>query len=80
MNGVTNLSEGSLVRIAPRELVTDDPDRIRHMLHVRTKYRRGENYKGLRFDPARDNLLSQRDDKEHARLRSIMASGVWRPI
>lgn len=33
-------------------------------------------YLGLRFDPSRDNLLSQRDEALHLKLRSRMAPGV----
>ncbi|KIV98397.1 uncharacterized protein PV09_09770 [Verruconis gallopava] len=32
-------------------------------------------YKGLRFDPSRDNLLSQQDDKLHSELRSKLSAG-----
>lgn len=34
-------SVGSLVRVGPNELVTDDPDVMRRMMAVRSAYTRG---------------------------------------
>jgi hypothetical protein len=31
---------------------------------------------GMRLDPSRDNVLSQRDDQKHGALRAKMAAGV----
>lgn len=31
---------------------------------------------GMRFDPSRDNVLSERDDDKHNELRAKMAAGV----
>ncbi|KAL1845060.1 hypothetical protein VTK73DRAFT_1208 [Phialemonium thermophilum] len=66
---------GSLARIGPNELVTDDPDVLRKMMSVRSPYTRGPWYDAMRFDPERDNLFSMRDEAEHARLRGKMAPG-----
>ncbi|KAK3348834.1 cytochrome P450 [Lasiosphaeria hispida] len=66
---------GSLARIGPNELVTDDPELLRRMMAVRSAYTRGPWYDALRFDPTRDNLLSQRDDVAHNQLRAKMAAG-----
>ncbi|KAK3685320.1 cytochrome P450 [Podospora appendiculata] len=66
---------GSLVRIGPNELVTDDPDVLRRMMAVRSPYTRGPWYDAMRFDPARDNLLSTRDDVAHTNMRAKMAAG-----
>ena len=67
---------GSLARIGPNMLVTDDPALMRRMNTVRSHYRRSNWYVGLRFDPNRDNVLSQEDEEKHFELRSKMAVGV----
>ncbi|KAE8453907.1 hypothetical protein EG329_007683 [Mollisiaceae sp. DMI_Dod_QoI] len=66
---------GSLVRVGPNDLVTDDPDILRKMMAVRSPYTRGPWYDAMRFDPTRDNLLSMRDEEAHTKLRSKMAAG-----
>ncbi|PHH79236.1 hypothetical protein CDD80_5320 [Ophiocordyceps camponoti-rufipedis] len=66
---------GSITRIGPNDLVTSDPDLMRRMLHVRTPYKRSDWYDGMRLDPSKDNVLSQRDDDLHGKLRSKMAAG-----
>lgn len=66
---------GSLVRIGPNMLITDDPALMRRMNTVRSPYRRSDWYIGLRFDPSRDNILSQMDEETHTELRTKMAVG-----
>ncbi|KAF2868641.1 cytochrome P450 [Massariosphaeria phaeospora] len=66
---------GSLARIGPNELVTDDPEVLRRMMAVRSTYTRGAWYDAMRFDPGRDNLFSMRDEAAHTKLRSKMAAG-----
>nr|XP_036576508.1 benzoate 4-monooxygenase cytochrome p450 [Colletotrichum truncatum]KAF6783265.1 benzoate 4-monooxygenase cytochrome p450 [Colletotrichum truncatum] len=66
---------GSLVRIGPNDLVTSDPDLMKHMLNVRTKYKRSNWFDAMRLDPGKDNILSTRDDEVHSMLRSRMAAG-----
>ncbi|KAF2112117.1 cytochrome P450 [Lophiotrema nucula] len=66
---------GSLVRIGPNELVTDDPEVLRKMMAVRSPYTRGPWYDAMRFEPGKDNLLCMRDEEEHMRLRNKMAAG-----
>lgn len=48
---------------------------MKRMLNVRTKYRRSSWYDGMRLDPTKDNVLSQRNDDLHASTRSKMAAG-----
>lgn len=67
---------GSLVRVGPNDLVTDDPDVLRKIMATRSAYTRGPWYDAMRFDPGRDNLLSTRDEKAHIKLRNKMAAGV----
>ncbi|KAI9733771.1 MAG: hypothetical protein M1818_007185 [Claussenomyces sp. TS43310] len=66
---------GSLARIGPDQLVTSDVGIMRKMLAVRSTYRRSDWYVGMRLDPSRDNVLSERDDDRHNELRAKMAAG-----
>ncbi|KAF2022501.1 cytochrome P450, partial [Setomelanomma holmii] len=66
---------GSLVRVGPNELITDDPDVMRRMMAVRSEYTRGHWYNAMRFDPTRDNLFSMRNEVAHTKLRAQMAAG-----
>lgn len=52
---------------------------MKHILNVRTEYRRSPWYDGMRFDPANNNILSWRDEDEHFKLRSKMSAGVRYP-
>ncbi|KAK1755440.1 cytochrome P450 [Echria macrotheca] len=70
-----NEKYGRLARIGPDTLVTSDPDLLRRMLGVRTRYRRSDWYDAMRLDPAKDNVLSMRDDDRHNELRAKMAAG-----
>ncbi|KAF5722727.1 pisatin demethylase (cytochrome P450) [Fusarium mundagurra] len=70
-----NEKYGSLVRIGPNELATDDPKLLRRMMSSRSAYTRGPWYNALRFEPGKDNLFSMRDDDAHAKLRNKMAAG-----
>ncbi|KAF1845545.1 cytochrome P450 [Cucurbitaria berberidis CBS 394.84] len=66
---------GSLARVGPNELITNDPDVMRRMMAVRSTYTRGHWYNAMKFDPTRDNLFSMRDEVAHTKLRSKMAAG-----
>ncbi|KAH8898627.1 cytochrome P450 [Thozetella sp. PMI_491] len=70
-----NEKYGSLVRIGPNELATDDPELLRRMMSIRSDYSRGPWYNALRFEPGKDNLFSMRDDDAHMKLRNKMAAG-----
>lgn len=67
---------GSLARVGPNELVTCDPEILRRVWGVRSKYTRGDFYDAVRFDPERDNLISMRSDAAHRALKEKMAAGV----
>ncbi|KAF4954313.1 hypothetical protein FGADI_5336 [Fusarium gaditjirri] len=70
-----NEKYGSLVRIGPNELATDDPKLLKRMMSSRSAYTRGPWYNALRFEPGKDNLFSMRDDDAHTKLRNKMAAG-----
>lgn len=67
---------GSLARVGPNELVTCDPEILRRVWGVRSRYTRGDFYDAVRFDPERDNLISMRSDAAHKALKEKMAPGV----
>jgi hypothetical protein len=67
---------GHVARIGPNTLVTDDPEVVKRMWAVRSRYKKGDFYDAVRFDPTRDNIISQRDDEVHNELRAKMAAGV----
>lgn len=56
--------------------MTDDPEIIKSLWAVRSKYKKSDWYDAVRFDPSRDNLISMRDDARHNELRAKMAAGV----
>lgn len=56
--------------------MTDDPAIQRHMAAPRSPFRRGRWFKGMKFDPRLDNLLSMSDEKAHATLRTKLMPGV----
>jgi cytochrome P450 len=45
------------------------------MTAPRSPFRRGHWYKGMKFDPRIDNLLSEQDEKRHAELRAKLMPG-----
>lgn len=49
---------------------------MKHILGARTLYRRSDWYDGMRFNPAKNNCLSWRDEDQHLKLRTKMAAGV----
>lgn len=49
---------------------------MRRMLGVRSMYTRSEWYIGMKFDPSRENVESERNEERHNQLRTKMAAGV----
>jgi len=67
---------GSPVRIGPDYIASDDPVIQRHMNAPRSPFTRGRWFRGMKFDPRQDNLLSIQDEKAHAELRTKVMPGV----
>lgn len=67
---------GSIVRVGPHQLLTDDPEVLRKMSGVRSPYRRSSFYDGMRLEPGVDHVLSERDENRHNELRAKMGAGV----
>jgi len=67
---------GSIVRVAPNELVTNDPEILKRISAVRSPYTRSNWYDGTRFEPDHDHVMSERNETRHNELRAKMAAGV----
>ncbi|KAK4145092.1 cytochrome P450 [Dichotomopilus funicola] len=66
---------GSLVRVGPNELITDNPDVLRRTMATKSRYVRGPWYEAFRMDPAMDNVLTMRDEEAHTALRNKILPG-----
>ncbi|KAF5565939.1 pisatin demethylase (cytochrome P450) [Fusarium pseudoanthophilum] len=65
---------GNIACVGPNDLITSDPDLMKQILNVRTRYKRSSWYEAMRLDPTKDNVLSQRNDDLHASTRLKMAA------
>lgn len=70
-----NQKYGSLVRIGPNDVITDDPEIIRRMNAARSKYRRSSWYNAMRMDPYLPSLFSLLDTDEHDKLKAQLSFG-----
>ncbi|RBR23745.1 uncharacterized protein FIESC28_03450 [Fusarium coffeatum] len=70
----TTKKYGSMVRIAPNSLMTSDATLWRRICAVRSPYVRADWYKGMRFEPDKDIVLTYSDEK-HTEMRSKLAAG-----
>jgi hypothetical protein len=66
---------GSVVRVAPNYVLTDDPVALRRISGARSKYSRDIWWTGVRMDPRKDNMLTTMDTAEHDWLKSKTANG-----
>jgi hypothetical protein len=67
---------GSLARIGPNHVITDDPGVMRRLLAARSGYERGPWFDSLRVDPHISNIISERNEKEHNKIRAKLAPSV----
>jgi hypothetical protein len=67
---------GSIVRIGPNQLITNDPEVFRRTSAVRSGYRRSNWYTGTRIEADHGHVLSERDEDRHNELRAKLAAGV----
>lgn len=68
-----NAKYGSVARIGPKHVITDDPDITRRILAARSGYVRGPWFDSVRIDPHIPNIVSERDVKKHGKIRSKLA-------
>lgn len=66
---------GSLIRIGPNEVVTDDPAIVKEMSSAHSTFKRGTWYLTGRFNPYHDNLFTILEPNPHkkAKARSLPA-------
>ena len=69
--------QGSIARIGPNTVVTNDEDLIRKMNAPRgSTYGRTKWYKAWKLDAARENLFTEIDEEKHAIIRQMLFPGV----
>ena len=66
---------GSVVRIGPNYVLTDDPVALRRISGARSTYGRDAWWTALRIDPRQDNMLTTMDTAAHDRLKAQTANG-----
>jgi len=74
---VSRTYPGGVVRVGPRELVTDDPALIRRLSATTSKdkqYSRSSWYEPNRLDPYEHSMFSLRDNAAHDRLKAKTAA------
>ncbi|KAH8723144.1 pisatin demethylase [Phaeosphaeriaceae sp. PMI808] len=71
----TSSKYGKFARIGPNTLLVSDVEFMRRVNAPKSKYRRSDWYKGSRFTPGEDTLISMTDEVEHKAVRSKMTIG-----
>ncbi|KAH8879036.1 cytochrome P450 [Thozetella sp. PMI_491] len=66
---------GSLVRVGPNSLVSDDPDVFRRMSGIKSSYRRDTWYLATKFTYDMDTTFSIIDTAEHDKLKAKIIGG-----
>lgn len=67
---------GSIARVGPNDLVTNEPELWDRIFSVRSEYRRSSFFDAFRWDPSTDISLTMKDNKEHAHEKAKMVHGV----
>jgi hypothetical protein len=71
---------GDLVRIGPNLLLCSDPDELRRISGVRSKYTKGPAYDAGRVTEGDPHVASQRDPIKHKALKAKMGTAVSRNV
>ncbi|KAL5396159.1 hypothetical protein PMIN03_007297 [Paraphaeosphaeria minitans] len=66
---------GSTARVAPKMLVTCDPELVRRMNAVRSSFTRGPWYTSLKMHPESENIACYTDEDKHTDMRSRTSHG-----
>ncbi|KAK5655368.1 hypothetical protein OQA88_5935 [Cercophora sp. LCS_1] len=66
---------GSVVRVGPNYVLTDDPVLLRRISGARSSYGRDSWWTGVKIDPRQDNMLTTMDTAAHDRLKAQTANG-----
>jgi hypothetical protein len=70
-----NKKYGSVARIGPNNLITDDPEFTRRILAARSHYTRGPWFDSIKINPHISNIVSERNPGKHNHLRYQMSAG-----
>ncbi|KAI9676946.1 MAG: hypothetical protein M1817_006785 [Caeruleum heppii] len=70
-----NKRYGSIARIGPNHLLTDDPELTRKVLAARSHWTRGPWFDAIKIDPHVPNIVSERHPGKHNHLRYQMSAG-----
>jgi len=73
---LTDVPPGSLVRIGPNDLVTDDADILRRMNALRSPYVRSDWYNATAFSHELNHAFCETDERRHNELRNKLIPGV----
>ncbi|KAL1603627.1 hypothetical protein SLS60_005215, partial [Paraconiothyrium brasiliense] len=65
----------STARVAPKMLITTDPELVRRMNAVRSPFTRGPWYTSLKLHPESENIACYTDEDKHDDMRSRMSFG-----
>lgn len=66
---------GSPLRVSPTLVQTSDPQSFRQWVAPKSPWQRGSWFDCAKFDPRAENILSMRDEKEHALRRQQLIPG-----
>jgi len=66
---------GSLARVGPNELLTDDPETLRRISNAKSSYPRSTWYDGARFHPSLNTMFTTVDPVEHDKIKAKVAYG-----
>ncbi|KAF4995908.1 hypothetical protein FDECE_12637 [Fusarium decemcellulare] len=66
---------GSLVRVGPNEILSDDIDLLRRIHGVRSSYSKGSSYAGTRLNPYHEPMFMITNPVEHDRMKAKLAPG-----
>ncbi|KAH0538931.1 hypothetical protein FGG08_004522 [Glutinoglossum americanum] len=75
VNRLTSRNIGSVARIGPNDLMTNDPDILRRMSSARSKYGRSHWYEVAKLNPYLHSVGSEPDEKRHQELRTKLSAG-----
>ncbi|KAK6956791.1 hypothetical protein Daesc_002071 [Daldinia eschscholtzii] len=73
--GSASRKYGSLVRVGPNELLTDDPEVVKRMSSAKSKYWRSDWYSGSRFNPYYPTMFITLDPAAHDKIKTRMSPG-----
>jgi hypothetical protein len=67
---------GSVARIGPNVVLTNNMDLLRRMGAARSPYTRSDWYLAFKLGPKEDNVFSMLDETKHNKRRAQMNNGV----